>query len=161
MTPGQIARNFPKVVNWATKMEQVCLAAGQPLADLNRKDAEAIGIRQLDKVRIVISPQLPLPTDPELRHLTAQFQLIQGRTTGMIFGHGIALKEGKYDRRLIAHELVHVLQHERLGGIERFLRAYIREAFYPPYYPNGPLELEAERVALRVCANTYEEKAEG
>jgi hypothetical protein len=120
MSPKQIARNFPKVVDWAIKMERVCLATGQPLSDLNRQDGAAIGIRQLDTVRVVVSARLPLPTDPELRHLTAQFQLMLARTSGMIFGHGIVPKEGKYDRRVIAHELVHVLQHERLGGIEPF-----------------------------------------
>jgi predicted SprT family Zn-dependent metalloprotease len=45
--------------------------------------------------------------------------------------------------RLIAHELVHVRQYERVGGIEPFLKEYVKEVVFPPEYPNGPLEQEA------------------
>ena len=51
------------------------------------------------------------------------------------------------------HELGHVLQYERFGGIESFLVAYIPEVIFPPYYPKGPLEQEAERLANTVCPN--------
>jgi hypothetical protein len=71
----------------------------------------------------------------------------------MTFGHAIVLKAESYDRHLIAHELGHVLQYERFGGIEPFLKAYIPELVDPPYYPNGPLEQEAERLANSVCPN--------
>ena len=70
-----------------------------------------------------------------------------GSSRGITFGHGIVLKPGAYDRHLIAHELAHVMQYERFGGIEPFLVAYIPEVVFPPYYPNGPLEQEAERLA--------------
>jgi Domain of unknown function (DUF4157) len=89
--------------------------------------------------------EIPLPNDLELRKLALQSDLITPFTRGMTFGHGIVLKDGLYDRRLIAHELGHVLQYERFGGIEPFLKAYISEVLFPPYYPNGPLEKEAEQ----------------
>ena len=69
----------------------------------------------------------------------------------MTFGHGIVLKDRHYDRCLIAHELVHVMQYERFRGIEPFLKA--TEAVFPSYYPNGPLEQEAKRIANIVCPN--------
>jgi hypothetical protein len=71
----------------------------------------------------------------------------------MTFGHGLVLKAGHFNRHLIAHELGHVLQYERFGGIESFLVAYIPEVVFPPYYPKGPLEQEAERLANTVCPN--------
>jgi hypothetical protein len=71
---------------------------------------------------------------------------------GIAFGHGIVLKTGAYYRRLIAHKLAHVMQYERFGGIEPFLVSYMPEAF-PPHYPNGPLEQEAEQLAKAVCCS--------
>jgi hypothetical protein len=38
------------------------------------------------------------------------------------------------------------------GGIEPFLAAYVPEIVFPPYYPYGPLELEAKRIADNVCS---------
>jgi hypothetical protein len=80
----------------------------------------------------MLSNEIPLPDDPELRQLVLQSGL--GSSRGITFGHGIVLKPGAYDRHLIAHELA-------------FLVAYIPEVVFPPYYPNGPLEQEAERLA--------------
>src|SRR2546430_8971806 len=45
------------------------------------------------------------------------------------------------DRALIAHELVHVLQYHRLGGVLPFLQTYICQCATVGY-PNAPLELE-------------------
>ena len=73
--------------------------------------------------------------------------LITDRTVGMIFRHGILLKNGAVDRRLVVHELAHVMQYERCGGIEAFLKEYVKEVVFDPGYPHGPLEKEAERLA--------------
>jgi hypothetical protein len=64
------------------------------------------------------------------------------------------LKKRPYDRRLIAHEPVHVMQYERFGGIEAFLKEYVKEVAFSPGYPNGPLEREANRVAESVIRNS-------
>jgi hypothetical protein len=52
---------------------------------------------------------------------------------------------------LIAHELVHAAQYERLGGILPFLRQYLVECLTIGY-ANAPMELEAAEMAARVCA---------
>jgi len=57
------------------------------------------------------------------------------------------------DRALIAHELVHTAQYERLGGILPFLRQYLFECVTIGY-PEAPMEQEAIAVAARVCAFT-------
>jgi len=46
------------------------------------------------------------------------------------------------ERRLIAHELVHTVQYERLGGIRPFLRQYLTECLTVGY-PAAPMEQEA------------------
>ena len=71
---------------------------------------EAIGVQQIGVVRVMVSNEIPLPDDPELRQLVLQSGL--GSSKGITFGHGIVLKPGPYDRHLIAHELAHVMQYE-------------------------------------------------
>jgi hypothetical protein len=111
-----------------------------------------IGIRDLAAIRVMVLREMPVPDDVELWQFAEQ-KLITPKTEGMTFGHGIVLKNGFVTRHLMAHELVHVLQYERLGGIEQFLVEYIPEVVFFPFYPNGPLELEAERVATAVCSS--------
>jgi hypothetical protein len=127
ITSADVERNMPKAVQWVTQMEQTCMEIGQPLLPQNWRDGETIGIRELAAVRVMVLNEIPLPSDPELRQLAAQSKLITPTTAGMTFGHGIVLKAGHYNRHLIAHELVHVMQYERFGGIEPFLVAYISE----------------------------------
>ena len=124
-------------------MEKAILEQGQRLLIETRRDAEEIGIQRVDDVRIVFLNSIPLPTDPGLKQLVVETELITDKTSGITFGHGIVLKNSAIGRRLIAHELVHVLQYERFGGIEAFLKEYVKEVAFPPGYPNGPLEREA------------------
>jgi hypothetical protein len=153
MTSEDLGRLLPQAAQWVAKLEQACMEIGQPLLPQNRRDGEMIGIRDLAAVRVMVLEEMPLPDDLELRKLAAEKNLITAKTEGMTFGHGLVLKNGFITRHLIAHELVHVLQYERFGGIEPFLAAYVPEVVSPPYYPNGPLELEAERIANIVCLN--------
>ena len=153
ITPEIVAQYFPKAVQWVAEMQKTILERGHRLLPENRKDAEAIGIRRIDDVRMVVWDTIPLPNDAGLRQLAVKTRLITDRTSGMTFGHGIVVKNGLYDRRLIAHELVHVMQYERFGGIEAFLKEYVKKVAFPPGYPNGPLEREADRFAESVVRN--------
>jgi hypothetical protein len=153
ITPEAVAKYFPIVVQWVAEMEKVIIDRGQRLPPENRKDAEAIGIQRADDVRIFVLNSIPLPTDPGLKQLVEETELITDKTSGITFGHGIVLKNGAIDRRLVAHELVHVMQYEKFGGIEAFLKEYVKEVAFPPGYPHGPLEREAAQVADRVCQN--------
>jgi hypothetical protein len=153
ITPFIVEQYFPKAVQWVAEMERAILKSGQPLLPQNRKDAETIGVQQSKDVRILVLDGIPLPNDPGLRQLAAETELITDRTAGMTFGHGIVLKKGSIDRRLIAHELVHVMQYERFGGIKAFLKEYVKEVAFPPGYPNGPLEREADQLAELVVQN--------
>jgi hypothetical protein len=103
--------------------------------------------------RVIALDNMPLPGDPGLSQLATETGLITDRTSGMSFGHGILLKNGAVDRRLVLHELVHVMQYERFGGIEAFLKEYVQEVAFDPGNPRGPLEQEAERLAGGVIKN--------
>jgi hypothetical protein len=71
-------------------------------------------------------------------------------TAGLTLNHGIFIRADHWrDRRLVAHELVHVAQYERFGGIRPFLKAYFRECLVPGY-PLGSLEQEAIQTAARL-----------
>ena len=62
---------------------------------------------------------------------------------GRTQGYAILLKpEFANSRRLISHELVHVAQYERLGGIAPYARQYLVEMLALGY-SRAPLEQEA------------------
>jgi hypothetical protein len=150
MIPEVAERYFPKAVQWVFEMQKVILERCQRLLPENRKDAEAMGIQGIDDVRILVLDRIPLPNDPELQQFAIKTGLITGETAGIAFGHGILLKDGSYDHHLIAHELGHVMQYERFGGIRAFLIQYVKEVAFPPGFPNGPLEREASRIAVSI-----------
>jgi len=63
----------------------------------------------------------------------------------MTLRYGIFIRREYWgNRRLLAHELAHVAQYERMGGVRRFLGAYLQECLNPGY-PLGPLEQEAKQ----------------
>jgi hypothetical protein len=151
ITPEEIQRNFPKLVQWITQRQKICMEIGERLSFEATRDAQTIGIGQIDEVRIMIEGEISLPTDPALLQLFLKSGL--GAINAITCGHGIFVRPDAYSRHLVAHELVHVLQYERFGGIESYLKAYVPEIVSPPYYTNGPLEQEARRVADAVCAD--------
>jgi hypothetical protein len=52
--------------------------------------------------------------------------------------------------RSVVHELVHVRQHEQLGGCDAFLRKYLGECLTTGY-PHAPMEQEAHVIAAKIC----------
>ena len=132
ISPEIVRQFFPIAARWVSEMEKAILESGQQLSPQSKKDAEAIGVRRTDDVRIIGLDTLPLPSDPGLRQLAVQTGLLTDRTIGMTFGHGIVIKNGSHGRGLIAHELAHVMQYEKLGGIEAFLKDYIKGSRFSP-----------------------------
>jgi hypothetical protein len=151
ISPEQFDRLFPKAVAWVTETEKAILYTGEGLLPISEDDAKRIGIQRVSEVRILALSTMPVPGDQKLRSVAEQTRLISPLTGGMTFGHGIVVKADHQDRELIAHELVHVLQYERFGGIEGFLKAYLSEILPPQRYGEGPLEEEATNVARRIC----------
>ena len=95
-----------------------------------------------------------MPENPILRAAAETTGLLSPFTIGLTLRYGIYIREDSWgDRKLVAHELVHTHQYERLGGFSPFLTAYLQECLTPPGYPHGPLEREADRISNEICGS--------
>jgi hypothetical protein len=143
---------LPLAAQWATEQQQRVLCEGVPLSERELADAKAIGVRNPERVRLLRVVSIPVPTDPLLRAAAASMNFLTAAPRGLALDHGIFVRSDCWrDRELIAHELAHTAQYQRLGGILPFLQTYIFQCAAVGY-PNAPLELEAAAAADRVCA---------
>ena len=146
ITREQFEKLLPIACNWAEQQEEFILKNGTPLDADQKKDALAIGIEKVDKVRLMKVGIIPAPANPELQEAIKITGLLSPLTLGLTLGHGIFIKDDYWKNRvLLAHELTHTLQYERFKGIPQFLKLYLHECITIGY-PNGPLEMEARRM---------------
>jgi hypothetical protein len=137
---------------WATEEEQKILRDGVSLSEKEIGDARAIGVQSPDRVRLLQIETIPRPSQPQLRAACDAIDFLTPATRGLTLGHGIFIRSDCWrDRLLVVHELAHVAQYERLGGILPFLRRYLFECLTVGYSAS-PLEREAIAVTARVCA---------
>ena len=149
---AQFERLLPLASNWVEKQEKRMLRIGVPLSDLELADARAIGVAEPDRVRLLQLDRVPFPTDPMLRAAATAIQFLTPATCGLTLRYGIFVRSDCWrERALIAHELVHVMQYERLGGILPFLRQYLSQCLTVGY-PAAPLEQEAVNISRTVVA---------
>ena len=147
---AQFDRLLPLAASWVRKQEERMLRLGVPLSDQELTDANAIGVAEPDRVRLLQLDQVPFPTDPMLKAAAVAIQFLTPATRGLTLRHGIFVRSDCWrDRTLIAHELVHVRQYERLGGILPFLRQYLFECLTIGY-PAAPMEQEAIRLSRKI-----------
>jgi len=138
---------------WASHVEARALASGAPLEPCALAVARRVGVVHAHRVRVRVVAELPWPGPLWLRALAIRLRLAPPDIVGVSIGYGIWLRADQAaNHALLAHELVHVAQHERLGGLRSFLHAYMVECLTEPGYPAGPLESEALRVAHEVLA---------
>ena len=144
--PAQVAQQvdqlMPRALAWYTAVEAELLPLGRPLTGPEAALAARFGVRQPDQVRVVVRERFPMPDDAELLAQARRHGLGSRAEGGRTHGHAIVLKPGlAHDPQVIAHELVHVAQHDRLGRAA-FLRRYLLEMEMMGY-ARSPLELEA------------------
>ena len=148
---SQFEMLLPLAVTWATEQEQRILG-GVPLSEKEVADARAIGIQNPDQVRLLQVETIPRPSQPQLKAACDAIDFLTPATRGLTLGYGIFIRSDcSADRLLLVHELAHVAQYERMGGILPFLRRYLFECLTIGYAA-APLELEANAVTARVCA---------
>jgi len=141
---------LPLAAAWATEQEQEILRDGVSLSEKEVGDARAIGAQSPDRVRLLQIETIP--SQPQLRAACDAIDFLTPATRGLTLGHGIFVRSDCWrDRSLIVHELAHVAQYERSGGILPFLRRYLFECLTVGYSAS-PLEREAIAVTARVCA---------
>ena len=143
ITPEQLDELLPLATAWAEAEEARILAEGVPLTATQLADARWLGAAQPERVRLLVMDSIPAPEHPLLQEAGQAMQLITPFTAGLTLRHGIYVRRDfAGDRFLVAHELVHTSQYERLGGITPFLRQYLHECLTAGY-PNAPMEQEA------------------
>lgn len=136
---------------WAERQERHALRDGVPLNAAQLADAVRIGVAHPEAVRLLAVERMPWPAPRFLADVLERFGLIPRRIAGLTLGYAIFLRhDGWNDRRLLAHELAHTAQYERLGGFRPFLTQYLNE-WLTAGYPHGELELEAQRAAQDLC----------
>ncbi len=151
-SPEQVLALLPLASAWAAEQESRILAQGDALSDAQLADARAIGVASPEAVRWLAVAQIPVPENPVLAMAAQTAGLVFSTASGLTLRYGIYLRADRAsDRQLLAHELVHVRQCERFGGIEPFLRQYLTECLNVGY-AQSPLEQEAISIAARVCA---------
>ena len=130
----------PAAARWARDQERRILAEGQALDRDALSAAAKLGIARPEEIRVLVVESIPLPAPRSLIQLAALLGIPVFEPAGMALGRGIYLLHR--DSRILRHELVHVAQYQRLGGIGPFLRRYLVECLTVGYL-DSPLELEA------------------
>jgi hypothetical protein len=147
---AQLERLIPLAARWAEALETRILRDGVPISEEELIDARALGVRDPARVRLLCLASVPTPDDVALRAAAAAVQFLTPATRGLALRYGIFVRADCWrDRGLIAHELAHTEQYERLGGIEPFLRQYLGECLAIGY-PAAPMEQEAIAAAGRL-----------
>ena len=137
---------------WVQWRQTEILRNGVALNREQLKLAKAVGVQSAERVRVTTAITMPLPLPRVAGNLARCAGWISPRwmfppIAGMTLGYGIVLRgDCSADGRLLAHELAHVAQYERLG-LRGFLRQYLRECLWPGY-PYGALEIEAQAAEI-------------
>ncbi len=151
VTPQQFQRLFPLACIWAEEQQANILQNGIPLSESQINDAKLIPVTFPEKVRFLKVHRIPWPDHPQLLMIGQKAGFITGFTGGLTLGHGIFIKSDYWQkRRLIVHELAHVAQYEKLGGIRQFLDPYLQECLSVGH-ENAPMEKEAKETTRRIC----------
>jgi hypothetical protein len=129
------------------RQEATILREGRPLSEWEQLWAKDVGVQRPEEVRILPVPRIPTPGIGVMRLMHKLFGLISEGPTGMAVNYGIYLEASQATNpSLLVHELTHVAQFERLGGVEAFLREYLTQCVRDGYW-DSDLEQEARTAA--------------
>ena len=149
---SQFEMLLPLAAAWASEQQQRIVCDGVPLSEREVDDARSVGVREPGRIRLLRVETIPRPSQPQLKAACDTIDFLTPATRGLTLGYGIVIQTDCWqERSLVVHELAHVAQYERLGGILPFLRRYLFECLTLGYSA-APLEAEAIAVAARVCA---------
>ncbi len=154
--PVDYARFAERFAAWSAEIERAADEHGQPLNEQMTAIARAVGVRRPERIRLQLVEEIPFPwDDPELTRMGRQLGLVgEGiRGNAQIFGYAV-LSVPSYARspEKMAHEFVHVMQVEREGSFEAFVRRYLTEV-RDFGYRQAPLEREAYAANERFSKN--------
>src|SRR5437763_13249028 len=149
----QFNRLAPLAYQWAKGQEAYVLKLGVKLTGRQRADAEQAGVQQTERVRILVVDRIPLPDDKELADAARHAQIITDSSRAVAIGHAVIIRADSWqNRELLLHQLVHVAQCERSGGLEPFVIEYLSDRRSSRDFSLGSLEDEARSKARELCA---------
>lgn len=138
---------LPLATWWVGRQERRILKEGVEMTLEEKKWAGSVGVTDVDRVRLLYVREVPMPGSPIINFLADLFKS-PVTPIGLAARYGIYLSnDSKNDPSLLVHELVHVAQYERLGGIKPFLSQYLHECMKDGYW-NAELEHEARGAAI-------------
>ena len=148
-----VQRMAPLARDWAQKQEAFVLKLGARLSARQLADAERVGVKDAARVRVLPVDRMPLPENLELAEAARRAQIITEASAAVTIGHGIIIRADRWhDRELLLHQLVHVAQCERCGGLDAFVEVYLNDRSTCPEFTVGWLEDEARNLAREICA---------
>lgn len=137
---------------WAKSQEAYILKYGATLSPRQLADAGRAGVQDPERVRVLVVDRIPLPDDMELADAARRAQIITDASRGVAIGYGIIIRADSWqNRELLLHQLVHVAQCERSGGLESFVAEYLHDRRTSPDFSVGTLEDEARGLAREIC----------
>ena len=148
-----VKRLAPMARQWAVEQEAFILKIGAPLSAQQIADAERVGVRETARVRVLPVDRIPMPAHEELADAARRAQIITEMSPAITIGHGILVRVDRWkDRELLLHQLVHVAQCERYGGLESFVERDLTDRSTCADFTVGALEEEARSLAREICA---------
>jgi hypothetical protein len=146
-------RLAPLAYQWAKSQEDYILKHGAPLARDQVADARLAGVEDTARIRILVVDRVPMPDDKELADAARRAQIITDASKAVAIGHGIIVRADSWqNRELLLHQLVHIAQCERSGGLESFVIEYLTDRRGSRNFSLGTLEDEARSRAREICA---------
>ena len=145
---------LPAAYQWAKAQEEFVLAHGIPLSPQQLADARLAGVRDCERIRVLVVDRIPLPESGELAEAAQRTRIITGDTPCVGLGHAILIRaEAWGDRELLVHNLVHIAQCERSGSLEHWVQQYLFDRQTSASFTLGALEEEARRMAREICSD--------
>lgn len=149
--PALLNFALPLATAYAEEQEAMVLRDGVALTPEQCDDARRVGVKNPERVRILKVAAIPVPKELVLAKANAYVGMIGPQSTTLNFGYAIFIREDRWaDRTALVHELVHVAQGERLGGINEFVKTFLKECLTVGH-ANSPLEREAVELTKKVC----------
>lgn len=134
----------PATARWAQDQERRILAEGKPLEAQDLAFAAELQIEEPEGIRVLEIDPIPTPLPQPILRLAETWGFPVFSPAGMTLGRGIYILHGH--SRVMRHELVHVAQYQRLGGIGPFMKQYLMECLFHGYFA-APLEEEARELS--------------
>lgn len=140
----------PVAAIWVLQSERRAILSGRPLTCDEKIDAFLLGVAHPERVRVLDQCTIGEPGGQLLMPLARKAGF--PKAAAITVRYGILIEDfpnpPAQRRGLIAHELAHVAQFERMGLIG-MLTAYIRQVCEVGYF-EAPLEIEACALAERI-----------